>query len=327
MITTRTPLRVSFAGGGTDLQGFYEKQYGAVLSTTINKYLYVTVKRHGKLFKENYRLNYSESENARSLDEVKNAIARECIRFLKIEPPIYISTVADLPASSGLGSSSSFAVGLLNALHALKGERPSSGHLAEEAACVEIEILKHPIGKQDHYAAAFGGVNYICFLPDGGVSIEPQKISLSEINKIFDNLLMFWTGISRSAGSVLLEQRKNTQKKVDELLTMRDQANRMRDLIQNGFVLESFGKLLNEGWQIKRGLAKGVTNDKIDTWHARAMANGALGGKLCGAGGGGFLLFIVKPRQKEAVRKALSDLYEVPIDYEAQGSSILMSFT
>ncbi|MCX5713287.1 MAG: GHMP kinase, partial [Candidatus Omnitrophica bacterium] len=184
MITTRTPLRVSFAGGGTDLPSFYEKQYGAVLSSAINKYLYVTVKRHGKLFKENYRLNYSESENAQSLNEVKNAIARECIRFLKVEPPIYISTVADLPASSGLGSSSSFAVGLLNALHAFKGERPSAGHLAEEAACIEIEILKHPIGKQDHYAAAFGGINYICFLRDGGVSIEPQKISLSEINEI-----------------------------------------------------------------------------------------------------------------------------------------------
>lgn len=326
MIMTRTPLRVSFAGGGTDLPGFYEKQYGAVLSSAINKYLYVTVKRHGKLFRENYRLNYSESENAQNLDEVKNAIARECLRFLKVEPPIYISTVADLPSSSGLGSSSSFAVGLLNALHALKGERPSAGHLAEEAAAIEIEVLKHPIGKQDHYAAAFGGVNYICFLPDGGVSLEPQKISLSEINEIFNSLLMFWTGINRSSNSVLLEQKKNTKKKADELLTMRDQAKRMRDLIQNGFNLEVFGRLLNEGWHLKRELAKGITNDRIDTWYTRAMESGAFGGKLCGAGGGGFLLFIVNPRQKEAVRKALPDLHEVPIGYEAQGSSILMSF-
>jgi D-glycero-alpha-D-manno-heptose-7-phosphate kinase len=259
------------------------------------------------------------------LGEVKNAIARECIRLLKVEPPIYISTIADLPALSGLGSSSSFAVGLLNALHALKGERPSAGLLAEEAACVEIEILKHPIGKQDHYAVAFGGINYICFLSDGGVSIEPQKISLSEIHEIFGNLLMFWTGITRSAGSILLEQKNNSKQNVTGLLTMRDQAKRMRDLIQNGFDLESFGTLLNEGWQLKRELASGITNHRIDAWYTRAMESGALGGKLCGAGGGGFLLFIVKPKHKKALRQALSDLYEVPIGYEAQGSSILLS--
>src|SRR5271170_4751491 len=171
MVLTRTPLRVSFAGGGTDLSDFYERDYGAVLSTAIDQYIYVTVKRHGDIFDEKVRLNYSKSEGVVSVDAVKNNIARECLRFLQIDPPIYISTVGDLPASTGLGGSSSFAVGLLNALHAFRGERVSAGQLAEEACHIEIEVLKEPIGKQDQYAAAFGGLNFLRFSPGGGVTV------------------------------------------------------------------------------------------------------------------------------------------------------------
>jgi D-glycero-alpha-D-manno-heptose-7-phosphate kinase len=323
LIVTRTPLRVSFAGGGTDLPDFYQQQYGAVLSTAIDRYLYVTVKRHGKLFFENYRLNYSETEHVDRLDDVKNDIARESIRFLKVDPPIYISTVADLPAHSGLGSSSSFAVGLLCALHAYQGNRVSAGQLAEEAAHIEIEVLKRPIGKQDHYAAAFGGLNYICFLPDGGVSLEHQRLSSADLDGLFQHVMMFWTSIVRDSGTVLTEQKRNTPSKMEHLLAMRDQAKELRALLQNGFAPKAFAGVLDAGWQLKRQLASSITNDRIDLWHRRAMEAGALGGKLCGAGGGGFLLFVVAPDRQEAVRQALSDLTEIRVGYEAHGSSLL----
>src|SRR6266540_1389248 len=181
-VLTRTPLRVSFAGGGTDLAAFYESQYGAVVSTAINKYIYVTVKRHGAIFNEPIRLNYSKSEQVNRIDEIENNIARECLRFLEIDPPIYVSTVADLPASTGLGGSSSFAVGLLNALHAYRGERVSAGQLAEEASYIEIEVLNEPIGKQDQYAAAFGGLNVFCFKSGGDVTVEPVRVTNGNLN-------------------------------------------------------------------------------------------------------------------------------------------------
>jgi len=324
LIITRTPLRVSFAGGGTDLPEFYQRDYGAVLSTTIDNYLYVTVKRHGQLFNEKYRLNYSETEQVDHLDQINNAIARECLRLTQVGPPIYISTVADLPANSGLGSSSSFAVGLLNALHALRGERIAAGQLAEEAAHIEIDVLGRPIGKQDHYAAAFGGLNYFCFLPDGRVTIEPQHLSSDGLDRLFGHMMLFSTGLWRDASSILDEQRHNTPDKMDSLLAMRDHAVRLRGLIQNGFAPEEFGDVLDAGWQLKRHLASGVTNTRIENWHRRARDAGAYGGKLCGAGGGGFLLFIAAPEHQDAVRRALSDIAEVRVGYEALGSRLLL---
>src|SRR5436309_4254805 len=197
VFVTRTPLRISFAGGGTDLLDFYQREYGAVLSTAIDQYIYVTVKRHGDLFNEPIRLNYSETELVDRIDDVQNAIARECLRLLEIEPPIYISTVADIPASTGLGSSSSFAVGLLNALHAFRDERVSAGQLAEEASYIEIDVLKQPIGKQDQYAAAFGGLNFFCFKPGGGVTVEPHRLRNGALGDLFNHIMMFWTGHQR----------------------------------------------------------------------------------------------------------------------------------
>lgn len=323
MIITRTPLRVSFAGGGTDLPDFCEKHSGAVLSTAIDKYAYVTIKHHGKLFNENYRLNYSETEHANRLDDIKNAIARECLRMLKAEPPIYISTVADVPSFSGLGSSSSFAVGLLNGLHVMKGERVSAAQLAEEAAHIEIDILKRPIGKQDPYAAAFGGLNCISFIPGGRVSLEPQHLPNGAINKLFKHILMFWTGIMRDAGSVLVDQKKNIGARIDYLKAMRDHALELRQMIHSDFDIKAFAGLLNESWHLKQKLANGITNDRIDDWYRRGMEAGALGGKLCGAGGGGFLLFIVEPEKQKVVRQALSELIEIHVGYESQGSRVL----
>lgn len=324
-ITTCTPLRISFAGGGTDLPEFYEKGYGAVFSTAIDKHLYVTLKPLSPIYGTNYRLNYSQSEQAQSIDDIENAIARECLRLVEVEPPIYIGTVADLPAFSGLGSSSSFAVGLLHALHAYRGERVSSGHIAEEAAHVEIEVLKRPMGKQDHFAAAFGGLNYIRFRQDGGVSIEPQNIDATKVDRLFDNTLLFWTGLHRDSSEVLAEQRNNVDDRVAELETMREQAMALRDVVSNGFDLHRFGALLDEGWQLKQKLASSITNDKITGWYNRAKEAGAIGGKLCGAGGGGFLLFVAEPDRHDAIRSALSDLTEVDIGYEPRGSRVLVT--
>ena len=326
MVITRTPLRISFAGGGTDLPDFYERDYGAVLSTTIDQYLYVTVKRHGPLFHEAFRVNYSETEHVATLEEIKNNIARECLRFLRVDPPLYISTVGDLPEFSGLGSSSSFAVGFLNALHTYQGERVSAGQLAEEAAHVEIDVLERPVGKQDHYAAAFGGLNFFCFRSDGSVAVESQRLAEGALGRLFDHLLMVWTGIRRDAGVVLAEQRNNIAANLSVLEGIRDYARQLQALMRNGFDAMEMGRLLDATWQSKRRLASTITNHQIDEWYQRAKDAGAVGGKLCGAGGGGFLLLVTSPQRRGAVRQAVAEMMEVPIRYEAQGSQVLWPF-
>ena len=323
LIITRTPLRISFAGGGTDLPEFYSRESGAVLSTAIDKFVYVTVKRH-TLFGENYRLNYSDTEHVDRLDDIKNDIARECLRFIDVEPPVYISTIADLPAFSGLGSSSSFAVGLLNALHAFKGERVSAGQLAEEGCHIELDVLGRPIGKQDQYAAAFGGLNFFCFPSDGGITVEPQVMSDGGLDRLFDHLMVFWTGVQRDADSVLEEQNHNTEANVLSLLEMRAHAEQLRALVRNDFEPASFGRVLDATWRLKRQLASSVSNRKIDEWYERSMDADAYGGKILGAGGGGFMLLVVAPEKRPAVREVLADLSEIDVRYEAQGSRLLL---
>ena len=221
---------------------FYEHGHGAVFSTAINQYIYVTVKDHGAVFEERIRLNYSKSEQVQHIDEVENNIARECLRLLQVDTPIYISTVGDLPACTGLGSSSCFAVGLLNALHAFRGDRVSAGQLAEEACHIEIDVLKEPIGRQDQYAAAFGGLNYFRFRPGGSVTVEPQRMSNHALKKVFGSLMLFWTGIFRDAGEVLSEQKAKTLQKMDSLVAMREQALELQRVVGNGHCdMEAFG--------------------------------------------------------------------------------------
>jgi D-glycero-alpha-D-manno-heptose-7-phosphate kinase len=327
IVVTRTPLRVSFAGGGTDLADFYERGYGAVFSTAIDKYIYVTVKRHSELFNEPIRVNYSSTEQVDTIDEIKNNIARECLRFLKIQPPIYISTVGDLPASTGLAGSSSFAVGLLHALHAYRGERISPGQLAEEATHIEINVLEEPIGKQDQYAAAFGGLNFFRFNPGGAVTVEPIRMNGTFLDDLFEHILMFWTGIQRDASSVLSEQKQNIPAKLAYLEKMRAHAHQLQERAGAGpFDPAAFGHVLHESWQLKRQLASSISSTQIDAYYERAMKAGAEGGKICGAGNGGFLLFIVRPGKKISVRNALSELLEVPIRFEAHGSRVLLPF-
>jgi D-glycero-alpha-D-manno-heptose-7-phosphate kinase len=324
LILTRTPLRVSLAGGGTDIPDFYECETGAVFSTAITRYIYVTLKRHGPVFDESVRVAYSKSESVNQINEIENDIARECLRFLEVEPPIYISTIGDLPASSGLGGSSSFAVGLLNALHAYRGERVSAGQLAEEASYIEMDVLKEPIGKQDQYAAAFGGLNLFSFKAGGGVAVEPQRLGNGELARLFERVTLFWTGHQRDTRSVLTEQKENTPAKLDTLRRMRDHAHQLQALVSNGSLQAApVGRILDEGWQLKRQLASSITNEQIDRWYQSATDAGAEGGKLLGAGGGGFLLFIADPERRGAIRRALRGLTEVPISYEAHGSRVL----
>jgi D-glycero-alpha-D-manno-heptose-7-phosphate kinase len=323
-VTSMTPLRLSFAGGGTDCAPYYTEHGGAVVSTPIDKYVYVMVKRHSPLFNEGYRLSYSKTEHVDRLDDIENDIARECLRLVPVDPPLFINTAADLPALSGLGSSSSFAVGLLYALHLLKGEDVSAGQLAEEACEIEINRLKRPIGKQDQYAAAFGGLNYIAFQPDGRVQLDPLWLPDGGIERLFNSSMLFWTGMQRDANTVLEKQATRLSDAHSEYAKLAELAATCRDDLLSGLAGPAhFGALLDAGWQIKRDLAQGITTAQIDRWYDQAVAAGALGGKIAGAGGGGFLFLVVPPDLQDSVRAALPDMIDVPFGYDPRGARIL----
>ena len=263
-VTTITPQRISFFGGGTDLPDYYKKYGGSVISSTINQYVYVTVKKHSSLFNEQYRLNYSKTEHVDSLDEIENGIARECLKILEIDPPIYIATTSDLPASSGLGSSSSFAVGLLNALHYLKGEQVSPGQLADEACEVEINRLKNPIVKQDQYAAAFGGINHIHFEEYDRVKIDQINPQNDAIRILFENSVLFWTEIQRDSGAVLKKQGEKINELIDCYHEMKEDVLSCKEILLNPSenFLEDIGKLLEQSWARKKALEESISNDK-----------------------------------------------------------------
>jgi D-glycero-alpha-D-manno-heptose-7-phosphate kinase len=327
VIISRTPLRVSFAGGGTDIKEFYGLETGRVMSTAISQYVYVTVKPHSELFDDPIRVNYKVSEEVQTVDEIQNNLARECLRFLEIEPPIYINMVGDVPASTGLGGSSAIAVGLLNALHAVRGERVSAGQLAEEACHIEIDVLNEPIGKQDQYAAAYGGMNTYSFREGGTVSVRPLNLDESVRRELFGSLMLFWTGSFREARIVLTEQQQNAERGREGLRKMRDQVVELQELMKPGkFDLEALGGILDRGWKFKQALATGISSAHIDSLYQRALAAGASGGRLCGAGGGGFLLLVVRPELQGQVRAALSDLTELPFGNEVHGSQVVTPF-
>jgi D-glycero-alpha-D-manno-heptose-7-phosphate kinase len=321
-VSTLTPLRISFAGGGTDLPFFYEKHDGAVISSAIDKFIHVMVKRHNPIFKEAYRLNYSKTESAQSLECIENNIARECLRLIDVEPPLYIATAADLPTSAGLGSSSSFAVGLLHALHLLKGERVTSAQLAEEACEIEINILGNPIGKQDQYSAAFGGLNHIYFKKCGQVDVDKLMIPADLIHQLFQNSLLIWTGIQRSASTILKKQNDGMEMKIQEYQILSKVTNEIKDLILNptSNFLENFGGLIEKGWDIKKSLEGSISFAEIDTMHSQLEALGSYGGKLSGAGGGGFLYELIAENFHEDVMASFGKERVIKIAHEPLGS-------
>jgi D-glycero-alpha-D-manno-heptose-7-phosphate kinase len=325
IITTATPQRISFAGGGTDIDYFYEKHGGLVLSTTIDKFIYVTVKVHNKLFKEKYRLNYSITEQVDQLNDIKNEIARECIRFLEIDERLYISSTSDLPALSGLASSSCFAVGLLNALHQLMGDHVSIAQIAEEACHIEINVLKKPIGKQDQYAAAFGGVNLFTFNPDGSVFLTP--VTNRNIYQIFENSLLFYTDMQRSADEVLCDQKRGFGINEKKLLSIKEGAADFYNIVnERELQLDKLGALLHQNWLSKKALSTKVSNSLIDEYYQKAIQNGAIGGKILGAGGGGFLFLIAEKKNHTQIIAALKGLHIIDYYFEPIGTRTLLNF-
>jgi len=325
-VTTITPQRISFAGGGTDFSDFYSNHGGAVVSATIDKFVYVTVKRHSELFGEKYRLSYSQTEHVNEIELIENDIARECLRFLNVNPPLFISTTSDLPVSSGLGSSSSFAVGLLLALHNLRGESVTAGQLAEEACHIEIEVLGKPIGKQDQYAAAFGGLNFYDFRKDGRVRVESLWNSRNDSQSIFDASILFWTGVQRKAEDILGEQRRNIPERIDSLIEMSKMAAKCREVFLNSEKLVSdIAEIVNMGWIHKRNFASTISSDALDDGVARAIKSGALGSKIAGAGGGGFLYVLAEKADQNKVIESLSDMSSVSFKYSPSGARVLVS--
>lgn len=324
-VTTITPQRISFVGGGTDLPSFYKDCDGGVISSAIDQYVYVTVKRHSPLFQEAYRLSYSKTEHAHKLDDIENSIARECMRLVHVEPPLYIATAADLPASSGLGSSSSFAVGLLHALHLLKGERVSPGQLAEEACEVEINILGNPIGKQDQYAAAFGGLNHIIFKKNGRVEIDHLVLEDNLIDKIFENSLLVWSGIQRDASSILSRQNKSLGKQLAGYRSLIEDNRDCKEMLLHPpkDFLNQFGELLEKTWQTKKSLEESISLAEIDEIHSQIKSLGGYGGKLSGAGGGGFFYEIVPKERQSAILNFFGQTKALKVSYEPSGSRLL----
>jgi len=320
MIISRTPFRISFAGGGTDLAAFYREEKGAVTSSTIDKYVYITV---NKRFDSTLRISYSKTEIVDNADQVQHRIVREALRLTGLKQGLEITSIADLPAGTGMGSSSAFTVGLLNALHAYAGRHTSAAQLAEEACRIEIDILGEPIGKQDQYASAYGGLNHIEFNPDGTVYVNPVISRRETREELGLNLMLFYTGVTRSASSVLVKQKEDTTAKLAVLREMRDISDRMAEVFQAGRRLHEFGELLHEAWLLKRSVTSGISNPDIDRWYEAAREGGALGGKLLGAGGGGFLLFFVERQNRRAVAERLADLRELPFRLEPEGSKII----
>ena len=320
MIISKTPFRISFFGGGTDLKEYYLNNTGIVASTTIDKYIYITV---NKRFDNSIRISYSKTEIVEKRDEIQHPIVREALKLLDIEGGIEITSISDIPSKTGLGSSSTFTVGLLNALYAYKGVYVNSETLAKEACKIEIDILKEPIGKQDQYAAAYGGLNYITFNNDETVSINPIICSKNVKNKFENNLLLFYTGITRSAGRVLDYQKKNTCNNIENLTSMKVLVDDFKHILSEGSDLKQIGKKLNDSWMLKRKLSDSISNSFIDSMYNLAMNNGAIGGKVLGAGGGGFLLFFCEPHNQKKLIYALKDLRYVPFKFETQGSKII----
>jgi D-glycero-alpha-D-manno-heptose-7-phosphate kinase len=323
VIISRTPLRISFAGGGSDLPAFYRYEPGAVTSTAIDKYIYITV---NKKFDHKIRASYSVTEIVDSVDELKHELIREALRLVGLDGGIEITSISDIPSQgTGLGSSSTYTVGLLNALYAYKGQLAGAERLAREACQIEIDICGKPIGKQDQYISAYGGLQHIRFNPDESVFVDPvicQPDTKEELNR---RLLLLYTGLTRSTDDILTEQNHNTQNdrnKRQALRTMVKLARELRDALAAND-LGAFGEILHEGWEKKKGMASGITNSRIDEWYQRARQHGAAGGKITGAGGGGFLLLYAPPEHHKDIVRALPMLQPVQFRFEPQGSKTI----
>ncbi len=322
MILSKTPLRMSYVGGGSDMGVYYREETGAVLSTSINKYMYIAV---NSKFDNRIRLSYSQTEEVDQADQISHPLVREALSLLNIRNGIEIASMADVPSKgSGLGSSSSYTVGLLNALYAYKNQFVSKETLARQACEIEIDRCGEPIGKQDQYAAAYGGINLIRFHPDESVSVDPVICSPDILRTLETSTLVFFTGRTRSASAVLAEQQKALQS-ADRKIIMRRMVQLAFDLkaeLEAGS-LDNFGELLNENWRLKTQLSAGISDPQIDGWYQAGINNGALGGKLLGAGNGGFMMFFAPTHTHATIREALPELQPVTFNFDRNGTQIV----
>ncbi len=321
MIITRAPFRVSFCGGGSDLPSFYEKYGGCVLSTSIKKYIYLTI--HNYFYKDKIVLKYSKTEIVDNINLIEHKYFKQCLNDFNIMG-VEISSMADIPAGTGLGSSSSFTVALLHLLHTYNGQYISKYKLAKEACEIEIDKLHEPIGKQDQFAAAFGGLNYLEFKENGFVSVEPIVMKANSYKILENNILMFYIGGVHSASEILKEQNKNLklQDKAKIQKQMCELTRTLKEELQNNNI-QAMGSLLHENWLLKKSLASGISNSTIDETYEKAIKAGALGGKLLGAGGAGFMIFYVEPEKQQSVRNALYYLREMDFEMDNSGATIV----
>ncbi len=323
MIISRTPFRVSFFGGGTDYPAWYNENEGVVLSTTIDKYCYITLRFLPPFFKHKHRIVYSRIENVKCISEIQHPAARALLEFCNIERGIEIHHDGDLPARSGLGSSSSFVVGLLHSLYALKGFIVSKHRLAKEAVYIERDVLKENVGSQDQVAVAYGGFNKIVFNPNDEFRVEPVTLKQERLMYLQSHLMLVFTGLSRTASEVAAEQINNIPGKKKELTFMQQTvAEAIKILNEDRDILE-FGRLLDEVWKFKKSLSSKISNSTIDNIYNSALSSGAVGGKLLGAGGGGFMILFVPPDKRQRVKESLKNLLDVRFSFENEGSQII----
>ena len=322
MIVTQTPLRLSFFGGGTDFPDYYRVGGGAVLTTAIDKYVYVIIKER---FDDDIYINYSIKEIVQSVDAIRHDLVREAMRIAGVGRGVEITTLADVPSTgTGLGSSAAVTVGLLHALHTYRGRLVDARTLAEQACRIELEILDRPIGRQDQYISAFGGLRAINFHADDRIEVRHVRASPESLRRLQNRLLVFFTGRTRSSASILGRQQQRIEQSRDNLDRLRDVAREAHDLLAAGR-LDEFGQLLDTAWGYKKALAEGVSDSAIDDLYAQARAAGALGGKIAGAGGGGFLVFYVPPSRQDDVRHALAPLRELPVAFDPGGARVVFN--
>jgi D-glycero-alpha-D-manno-heptose-7-phosphate kinase len=328
MIITRTPFRISFFGGGTDYPVWYREHGGAVLSTTINKYCYINCRYLPPFFSYKYRIRYTVREETQSIDEIKHPSVRECVKYLSVAKGIEMIHASDIPAQSGVGSSSSFTVGFLNALYALKGQMVSKRQLAREAIHIEQNIVQENVGSQDQIAAAFGGLNKIEFGGDKEFYVYPVTITKEKLDLLQSHMILVFTGFQRNATDIAGEQIKKTSEKKIELKAMMEMVDEAVNILNgNSDDLKDFGKLLHESWKIKRGLTSLISTSRIDEIYKAALTAGATGGKITGAGGGGFMLLFASPEYHSRIKERLKDFLFVPFSFEQLGSQVVLYST
>jgi D-glycero-alpha-D-manno-heptose-7-phosphate kinase len=323
VIISRTPFRISFFGGGTDYPAWYREHGGAVLATTINKYCYISCRYLPPFFEHRMRMVYSKIESCHTIDEIQHPAIREILRYLNVDRGVEIHHDGDLPARSGLGSSSAFTVGLLHAIHALKGSMPNRQQLAHEGIYIEQERLAETVGSQDQVLAAYGGFNHILFSSNGVISVKPVTISMPRIQELNSHLMLFFTGIKRTASNIAESYVKDVKSKDKEMRLICEMVDEAVSILSDGQNIARFGKLLHEGWKAKRSLSAKVSNSHVEEIYKEALSAGAIGGKLIGAGGGGFMLFFVNPPDQPKVRERLKGLIHVPFRFEFSGSQVI----